>query len=364
MAKQIQNIVHAKTNIKIMNHMLVLENNTPTSTVRKIDERKLNKHFDDLPDDVIKRLVRKQLPKPSKHRQSVRPTTKKPIPQNIRRAIVELGLLDISDFNERINIFTAYCLRKNYTFNTTHKYYWILRINGLFGQDPNVRKPDRRAFIESGSPHIRIVSMDKFRIFAKYLHENFNLTTAPLLVAIYTGLRTWEILQFSTYTLYQLKRRAETVFVKRKQTTVTPDNNEPIYWKPIYNSHFTTFIEHLIDLFGNEYKCFIEQKLNSQLFPVTPKTLNNCIKSYYYMATESVAPHGFGIHSCRNMIAMLMAQNTENVTAICNFLQHKKFATTQRYIKADFTFLKNEYNRITDYTLSSVRANLKPPATN
>lgn len=341
--------------------MLVLKN-TPTSKVRKIDERKLNKYFDELPNDVLERLVRKQLPKPTRRRQSVRPTTEKPIPQNLRNAIIELGLLDISDFNIRINIFTAYCLRKNYTFNTVNKYYWILRLNGLFGQDENLRKPDRRAFLESGSPHVRIVSMEKFRIFAKYLHENFNLTTAPLLVAIYTGLRTWEILQISTYTLFQLKNRSETVYVKRKQTTITPGNNEPIYWKPIYNSHFTAFIEQLIELFANEYKCFIDQKLNSQLFPVTPKTLNNYIKSHYYMATNSVAPHGFGIHSCRNMIAMLMAQNTENVTAICDFLQHKNFTTTQRYIKADFTFLKNEYNRITDYTLSNVRANLDPPS--
>lgn len=342
--------------------MKIDDNDTTTSTIRKIDERKLNKHFDSLPDDVVKNMVRKQLPPPSKRRQTIKPQTKVAIPTNIRTATVELGLLDIEDFNTRIGIFTAYCLRKNYSYNTTMKYYWILRRNGLFGTNEDMLKPDRRAFIESGTLHTRIVSMDKFRILVQHLHDNFNRTTAPLLVAVYSGLRTSEILQFSTYTLYQLKIRSVTVYIKRKQTTVNPEHNEPIYWKPVYNSHFNSFVEKLTELFEDEYKCFVEKKLNSQIFPLTPKTLCNRIKSHYYLATKTVAPYGFGIHSCRNMIAMLMSQNTENVSAICNFLQHKHFATTQQYIKADFTYLKNEYNRITDYTLSNVRANLKPPA--
>lgn len=349
-----------------MNHMSLLE---PTCNIKKLDERKINQYFDSLPKDVIANIVRRQLPTPSRKRQVLKPksnsTSVTYIPQNLKNAIINLNLLDEPCNEKRIKLFIGYCKFKNYTYNTTKRYYMILKQNGLFGRDKNILKPERMAFVDNGTPHTRIVSMNDFRIFVKYLHENMSVYTAPILVAVYTGLRTAEILQFSTYTLYQLKMRQPSIAIKRKQTVINyseenPNIIEPIYWSPIYNSHLSLFIENLIALFNDAYTTFINDKLNSKLFYVTPKTLGNRIRTQYFDAIGKMAPNGFGIHSCRNMIAMLMAENTNNIFAIQEFLQHKHLKTTQRYIKADFSYLTKEFNRITDYELSNIRSNINP----
>lgn len=360
-----------------------------TSIVRKIDERKLNKIFDDdLPTDILESIVKRQLPEPSKVRKRL-PIKPPKIPRSLKDAVTSLSLLDEPSPNKRIQIFIGYCKFKNYSYNTTQKYYLILKNNGMFGTttttdddgilktDVPLLKPNKLSFIDNGRVHTRIVSMDDFRSFVKYLHENISQYTSPILIAVYTGLRGSEILQFSTYTLYQLKNRQQPVAIKRKQTVVnvtskrsnsdaSNNNNnknnilEPIYWRPVYNTRLTLFVDKLIELYFDEYMTFLNDRIDSLLFHLTPKTLGNRLKSLYYNAVGRTSPHGFGIHSCRNMIAMLMAENTNNIIAIQEFLQHKNLKTTRSYIKSDFTFTTTEFNRLTNYELADVRANIVP----
>lgn len=333
----------------------------PTSTVKKVDERRINEYIDDMPSDFIQNFIRQKLPKPSKHRQVLKRPAK--IPMSLSKAVLDLKLLDEPSIERRIDLFVGYCRYKNYSYNTTSHYFNILKKNGFFGETTIV--PDRMKFSDTGKPHTRIVSMNDFRAFVKYLHTDISLYNAPLLIAVYTGLRTSEILQFSTYTLYQLKTRQNPVAIKRKQTVVRDTNHDDgfidaIYWQPVYNTHFGLFIENLITLFRIEYETFLETKINNKLFYITPKTMGNRIRSQYFNSVGKCAPNGFGIHSCRNMIAMLMAENTDNIVAIQEFLQHANLQTTQKYIKAQFTYTVKEFNRITDYAMANVKRNLDP----
>lgn len=336
-----------------------------TTTIHRIDEDKLNRLFDSVPTDALKNIIRRKLPNLSKRRLRIKPTKSQQVPKLLQNAIAHLKLLDEENFDRRAQIFIGYCKYHNYSYNTAVRYFRILKTNGIFGQgsEQSLLKPDRIAFVDNGKLHVRIVSMKNFINLTKYLHEHWSKYTAPILIAIYTGLRTSEILQFSAYTLYQLQTRQQTVAIKRKQTVMKANDevNEPINWKPIYNTWLTLLVDRLILLYRNEYDVLQKDQVNSKLFYVTPKTLGNRIKTLYYTANGYAAPNGFGIHSCRNMISMLMAETTDNLTAIQSFLQHKNTSTTRQYIKADFTYATKEFNRITNYELANVRNNLKQP---
>ncbi|AYP97929.1 integrase [Mauternbach virus] len=354
-----------------------------TSTIRKLNEAELNRRFDGLPVNVLENLIRRKLPEPSKKRTTyigigngVNAKNNK-LPLCLKNAITSLALMDEKSMSRRIQIFIGYCRYKCFSYNTTKKYFRILKMNNFFSDEThsddsnsdnnNTNQiepidhlgPNKLSFANCGRQHIRIVSMSNFKKFVEYLHNNFSVYTAPILVAAYTGLRTFEILQFSTYTIYQLLNRQQPVVIKRKHTVIKSYDVDPILWQPVYNTHLNAFIERLRDLYLDDYKTFTDLHINTKLFPVTPKTLGNRIKSLYFNAVDNLAPNGFGIHSCRNMIAMLMAENTDNIFAIQQFLQHKNIKTTRQYIKADFSKTTSEFNRLTKYEFSNINKNLQ-----
>lgn len=337
---------------------------TMPSTVkhlRRLDESTLNSLFSDIPDEQLSNLIRKKLPDPEKRRPRIsRPanTSLPAINSKLKDAITSLRLLDEPAVERRAQLFIGYCRFKNYTYNTTVQYFKILKLNGVFGDADVNTRPDRCAFVDSGRPHTRIVSIDDFKVYAKYLGDHFSEYTAPLLVSVYTGLRTHEILQMTVYTLYQLKNHHPIIAIKRKHTVVTSLADEPTHWKPVYNTHLNAFVEQLLGLYSADYKEFMENQINRKLFYLTPKTLGNRLRSLFYAALGRLPPMGFGVHSSRNMIAMIMARTSENMPAIQQFLQHKNLNQTRRYVKADFTHTTKEFNRLTDYEFKDVRSSL------
>lgn len=329
------------------------------STLRRIDEKKLNRILDVIPSDKLRKIVRKPLPKPTPLRRQVTLRT----PPRVRALIQDAALLDEPDPNRRMQLFIGFCRFRRYSYNTTATYINLLKSRGVFGDDPQAItvKPSKLAFADSGKSHERMITMDSFVKMFKYLRENFTKYYAPLLVAMYTGLRTFEILQWSVQTLYQLRSRHEYVSVQRKQTVITMDS-ESTYWRPVYTTRFLHFIDQLVDLYHEEYQVYEKDGIDDQLFPVTPKTLSNRIRILYFEITGHHPPFGFGIHSCRNMIATLMANETENITAIQTFLQHRSVVTTQKYINVDLRFVRKEFDRLTRKELSSINEDLAIPS--
>jgi integrase len=330
----------------------------------------------------FQKLIQRRLPKPSNKRPYIQTcdTVNSRLPKllpKLKSAVTSLNLLDEPDYEKRVKIFVGYCVYSNYTVNTTKRYFNILKRHGLFGDVANL-KPNSLKFLDKGRPHQRIISRKDFERLVGYLIKNFSPYTAPILVAVFTGLRSFELLQFTTDTLYQLKKQQPSVPIKRKQTNIqlprptlnteydsegnpicTTTRREPLYWKPVYNTELMIFIDKLIDLYKIEYKTYLDKKINTRLFMITPKTLGNRIKSIYNRATNKLAPHGFGIHSCRNLVSMLLAEQTDNIIVIRDFLQHKNIKTTRGYIKADRTFTVTEFNRLTNYEFSNVRKQLE-----
>lgn len=319
----------------------------------RVNEIEINKNLQDMSDEAVKTLLRKRLPEPSKVR---KPLKTLPIPKNISSIIDSLQLFDEHDHERRLNIFLGYCLYiKEYSYNTTLRYYNIMKRNGVFGDV--VLKPNKHAFFDSGKRHTRVVSMVNFRKLITYLNENFSKFTLPLILAAYTGLRTMEILQFTTHTLYYLGKQKPTISnIKRKQTKPEAEIN---CWTPVYTNQLLLLVKHMSQLYREELKVFDNGNgVDVKLFNVTPRTLVNRIRTVYRNVIGEFPPNGFGIHSCRNMIAMMMAESSNDIYSVKDFLQHRKVRTTERYLKADFSFATSEFNRLTQHEFKEVRENL------
>lgn len=322
--------------------------------LHRIDEMKLNILLKEIPENIGRTLFDRKL-KTARRRSFL---SKKPLPLPVLNIVRSLGLLDESDFEKRAIMLIGFCVVQNYSFNTTKKYFHLCKLNGLFGNDPNAIKIRPLASKFTGNIHTRIISLDNWKSLLNYLHKNWSKFTAPLLLACYTGLRTMEILQFTSNTLYLLQK--EYIYIndiKRKQTVHNAKG--PIFWRPVYYSHFKLFLQRLIELYNEEYQALIRNNINVRLFNVTPKTLVNRFHTCYYKANHEKAPFGFGIHVCRNMNADLMAHHTKNLPAIQMFLQHKDPMTTNKYIRSEMDFAKDEFNRLTQDQLQPVLNTLK-----
>lgn len=338
--------------VRVMEFALDASNYKPG--VRRIDENKLNALLDSVSAEEASKIIQRALPEPSKRRPIVRRGGSTPNSTTVNRIVIELGLLDEPDYERRAKVFIGYCRVRDYAINTVKQYFKIARQLGTFGPPGAVSiRPDPSVF--SGRTHTRIVSNENFVSLFKFLMDGWSEYTAPLLVAFYTGLRTMEILQFTGFTLHQLLARQPTVNVKRKQTAVS---DEPVYWRPVYTTYLRRLVDKLALLYASELEAYASASANVSLFYVTPKTLANRIRLAYYKANGSCPPLGFGVHSCRNMLASIMAETSKCLPAIQLFLQHKSPKTTNRYIKTDLNYIRDQFNRITGPEFTNVRLNL------
>lgn len=327
--------------------------------IRKLDEIKLNQLLQTLPNIDLQKLIYKPLESETIKSQKKRVLLKKRhMPIRLKKIVLDLDLLDEPDHEKRLNIFVGYCRYLNYSVNTASKYLTLLKNNGLFGQTDNHLYIDRSEFVDSGKIHTRTFSFESFKKLMVYLHQNFDKYSAPILLACYSGLRTFEILQFSNITLHQLNLKQTSVSIFRKKTFRKIDDTKGDQWRPVYTTHLTNFLNQLTVLYHDEYEAYRKNGIIIKLFNITPKTLCNRLRQIYFVVNGYKLPLGSGIHSLRNMLAMLMAQKTQNIWTIQQFLQHKNVNTTKRYVHADFTHISEEFNRLTNSEFSDLTRDL------
>lgn len=367
---------------------LLKKNAEEATCVRRIDEKRLNNLLMKLPANVnLDSIIRHPLPEPSRHR-SRRVTksnkqNKKELPKSLQSIIRDFDLLSELDVERRFQLFAGYCLMANYTYNTARYYAKLLRGRGLFsnelekehenhlrtqlrdkgnGLNQTTQKKlqplymSKLVFANSGKPHTRTVETKDFGKLVRHLQENWSEYTAPLLLAVFTGLRTFEVLQTSAEHLLQLQHRSMEVSIRRKQTLGR--EADPVFWRPVYTNRFIGLVNDLCGLYEDRIKARKNYGVDSLLFHITPRTLVNRFRLEFFRANKYHPPLGFGIHSCRNMIATLMTQQSENVLAVQKYLQHRTLKTTSTYIKADYRYLTKRFDELTKYKLNGIRRTL------
>lgn len=262
--------------------------------------------------------------------------------ENLVKIVDLLELTSIKDCNERAKLFIGFCHSQNYTNSTTKLYFDELRRAGIF--ESSTLRPNHKIFGNRGTTHTRMCSRDDFKIFYKYLSDNMNETVAPLMLPVVTGLRSFEVVQLDTNHLKQLLNQETVVDLKRKNTKTDRD---ALLWEPTYTTFLIKFIKLLSIMFAETISLSEKMEKPIKLFNITRQTLNIRFRTYFYRATDTYPPHGFGVHSCRNMIATEMAATSDNIAAIQKYLQHSQIETTQRYIKSDFNHTTQQFNKLT-----------------
>jgi len=304
-----------------------------------INDLHINRIIDKIPNSKLAQILFKNLPKPTKQKQIVK-YLNKPLPKILTTIITHYNLLNEPNPDLRTTLFIGVCKLRNYSYNTTKKYFQLLNRAGIFNNSKLIPNPSH--FI--GKPHTRIITKELYQIFYNYLLEHLNKHTAPILLAVYTGLRTMEILQFTTHTIVQLINREIKITIHRKNTNI--EDGYINYWEPVYNTYLMTFVENLKILFQDEYNSYISKNINTKLFFMKPNTLNANFKLFYYIATGKGAPMGFGIHSCRHMTATLLNESGASLPALRQFLQHKHQETTKRYLLSNYSFAVKEIHKV------------------
>lgn len=312
--------------------------------LRAIDEETLNKLLDSIPKDVSRDFIRKKLPEPSNKRVSVRINDHDNLPRFVNTIVVELALLDEPDVVRRFDICVGYMRIRDYSINTINRYLKLLRKHGVFGDGTAIQYLKCDPTLFKHQKHTRIIDKLVFIKFINYLSNNFTKLTAPLLMAVYTGLRTTEILQFNTVHLKQLINKTIIVDIKRKNTS---PRKKITLWKPNYIKQFNDFIIQLHLLYKTEYDTFNNKNIDVQLFNVSPRTLINREHTLFFRATGQKLPHGYGIHGNRTTMSSIMYDMAPNLVAIKNFLQHKNLSSTRKYVRADICSLEKQFDRIT-----------------
>lgn len=304
------------------------------ATLRKLNPTKVNEIIEDLTDEQLLNLVSR--PKyVSNDRVNILPVN---IGPTLRKAVASIRLLDIPP-NERHAIFIAYCRNMKYRANTVKRYIQVLEKNRILFSEYK-REPIHGYFTPERKS---IIDQDEFRSIIDYCFNNISKTTAPIIVAFTTGLRTMEILQMTNATLDELKNEHDQVKIFRKQTV---KKLTPTWWVPVYSKLFLKVIDILLVLYDSEYQAYITNNMVIRLFPFTPNTLVNRVRAIFSLVTSKPPPDGFGIHTFRYLVATALSNHTKNISAIQTFLQHKDVVTTSRYIHQESKRIARDVNKI------------------
>lgn len=317
---------------------------TTKRSLKTIDENVLNRLLDSVPLDANEDIIKKQLPPLSKTRIPIKLNDSKNSPKFIRSIVKELGLLDEPCEIRRYNLCLGFFRHRQYSINTVDRYLKLLREHGLFGDGEGIKyqKPDSAVF--NTQKHTRIVDKETYSAFINNMNSNLSKFNAPLLLAFYTGLRTTEILQITTYHLHQLTVRSTIVDVKRKNTS---PKKKLILWTPIYTSHLFKFIDTLAILYKDELSVFLSTDIDIRLFNLSPSTLVNRMSAIFTSVTGNSLPHGYGVHGNRTTVSSIMYDSAPNLVAVQKYLQHRNITSTHRYVRADAKSFAGQFNRIT-----------------
>lgn len=324
--------------------------------LRAINEETLNNLLDSIPKDIAHDFIRKKLPTPSNKRVAVRLNDFVSLPRFVKTLVVELALLDEPDIVRRFDICVGYMRVRDYSINTINRYLKLLRKHGIFGDGTAIQHLKCDSTLFKNQKHTRIVDKFVFIKFINYLSNNFTKFSAPLLMSIYTGLRTTEILQFNTIHLKQLINKTTIVDIKRKNTSLS---KKIVFWQPNYIKQFNDFIKQLHLLYKIEYDTFENTNIDVRLFNVSPRTLVNREQTLFFRATGQKMPFGYGIHGNRTTMASIMYDTTPNLVAVKAFLQHKNLSSTRKYVRADICSLERQFDRITSEHFKDVLETLE-----
>lgn len=263
----------------------------------------------------------------------------------IRNLIKILNLEEIESHDDRMKILLYYFKSKNLSKNTVDKYILDARALGLVNKSTLTYVP----YTFDYKKQTRIINPSLFGSFIEKCIKKPSKDTSVFTFAFFTGLRYFELKQISAITITQLLNRDPKTHIKRKSTY------KDVYWEPIYSETFNYYIKYIETMYLEEMELYRKRGVVRYFFDIPHSTLADRLHSYFYLYENQILPKGFGIHSFRGMLATTLFQGKTNLPTIQRVLQHKRIATTKRYVDPDSNkqfvekfnnFLNVEFNEL------------------
>lgn len=261
--------------------------------------------------------------------------SKSKIPFSIIKLINKNDLLSIINRDERAKIFLKSLYVKGLKSSTVIKYFNLLK-PVLF--ENTTIAPNSLIFDDNYKREIqyRGSNIEKIKDFINYVKfqvEDSNYYKWPILISSYSGLRINEVCNIKMSHLDKLLKHDPIIPLKTK-------NNKD--WEVTYYEEFEKVIKLAILAVNDKYNLYINNFIDTKLFPYTTQALHYKIKYFYLRANNEHPPMGFGLHNIRYYLATIMYNATDKIEISQALLGHKSQKTTERYIKQDATRRKQE----------------------
>ena len=228
------------------------------------------------------------------------------LPKQIVYIIVENDLANMEDENDRAKIFLRNLFYRRLKSSTVLKYYRMLK-PALFPNSSIV--PNSLVFDENyrKQQQYRGKSTENIKNLINYVLHTVPITCIykwPILISCYSGLRINEVCNIQMSHLYMIFNKKPIIPLKRK-------NN--IDWEVLYYPEFENIIQWTINNNIDPYNLYIEQNIDSKLFPYTNQALHQKLKYFYIRATGEKPPMGFGLHAARYYLATQLYNETGKI---------------------------------------------------
>ncbi|QLI62415.1 Integrase [Dikerogammarus haemobaphes nudivirus] len=246
------------------------------------------------------------------------------LPKYIQILLRDNKINDIENDDDRARLFIKLLFKQKLRGSTINKYYQILKPT-LFPTTTVI--PNSMVFDQASnsSAQMRGSNFQQIDLLISYVRklDDKIYYKWSILFALYTGLRSSEVIQLKPSHLLLLLQKSETIPIIRK------NNNS---WKVLYYSEFEEFIKEITKHFQEAIDFYTQYNVDVVLFNFTTQALHYKLKEYCTLANNGVAPPcGFGLHIFRYYVASKLAKEKLDVAQI--FLAHKNKKTTERYIR-------------------------------
>lgn len=246
------------------------------------------------------------------------------VPRYIQILLTTNRIQELQDDDEKARLFLRLLFKCKLRGTTVVRHFKHLKPN-LFPTTSIL--PNSMAFDQANDrpPQLRGANFKQIEKLIEYVKalDSGIVYKWCILMALYTGLRSSEVVQLKTSHLIGLLNKKETIPIIRK-------NN--VSWQVIYYGEFNEFLAEVAAQYKESLEFFSQHQVDILLFNFTTQALHYKLKEYCRLANRGQPPScGFGLHVFRYYVASKLATQKLDVAQI--FLAHKNQRTTEKYIR-------------------------------
>ena len=243
------------------------------------------------------------------------------IPNYIEKIIVEKRLNYIDNENIRAKIFLKELFKMKLSNSTIARHFKLIK--PLLFKNTTIL-PNCMVFENKVTNHNKVLNYKNINNLMEYLMSTKCKYKWPLLLALYSGLRLKDIINFKISYIIMLIKKQETIPLSTKT------NGE---WTVLYYDIFENFINHLFkNTFKNDCDFYLQYNIDFLLFHnISTSLLHHKLNEMYILANGGENPPlGFGMYIFRYFFSLMVVKK-RGIGFAEMYLGHRKIKSTGIY---------------------------------